>query len=163
MSGQHQPALMAITRIIHTRARPMATMDRNGLWAGCSLAPARGITAIGGVVTAITDAVAMVTTDAAAMATTAAATTDRELTDTGAELVMALAMPAARLAVATRTVRLAVAFMAEEAAEASMEAADGGKRPRFTSSNPAGTNTASRFCLPDDPTPPHPSLNRDGR
>lgn len=37
-----------------------------------------------------------------------------------------------------RTAQLAVAFMAGEAAEASMEAADGGKRPRITSSNTAG-------------------------
>ena len=47
---------------------------------------------------------------------------------------------------------MAVAFMA---AEASMEAADGGKRPRITVR--IRLATASRFCLPDDPTPPHHS------
>ena len=40
---------MVITRIILMRAPRTATTVRNGLWAVCSLAPARGITGITGI------------------------------------------------------------------------------------------------------------------
>jgi len=149
MSVQRRHAPMAITHIIHTRARPMATMDRNGLRVAYSSAPARGITATTGVVDmATTVTVATVTTGVVDMATMVAATTDQVGTeDTEAAVpVMAVATPTAQLEAAF-TEAEAVAFMAGEAA-------DGGKRPRITSSNTVGTNTASRFCLPDDPAPP---------
>ena len=64
----------AITHIIHTRVRPTATMARNGSWAVPSSVRARGITAITGMATVITDA--------ESMATTVAATMDRALMHT---------------------------------------------------------------------------------
>ena len=106
---------MAITPIIHTRARRMATMGRNGSRAVCSLAQGRGIAAItvraGATDRAGVTDLAMVTMDAVDTAA-AAATTGPDPTE-AAELVMAGA---------TGT--------PQWAAVASMVEADAGKRPK---------------------------------
>ncbi len=100
MSVQRRHAPMAITHIIHTRARPMATMDRNGLRVAHSSAPARGITATTGVVdTVTTGVVGMATTGVVGMATTGVATTDQADTEDteAAAPVMAVATPTAQV------------------------------------------------------------------
>lgn len=102
MSDQRPHALMATTRIIHTRVRLMDTTDRNGLRAASLLARARGTTAITGPAMVTGDAAATVTTDAPGMATTDAADTEtmvaditgRERMPTGAGVATATAMHA---------------------------------------------------------------------